>query len=104
MVGGVGVELAPGEKPPLFCPLPAVAVPMVGAEGVAPPPPPMALSAASTCIRLFAMALRESVTDTPVEVSAVNASLTVRVVFFCFSTAQAPATWGAAIDVPCQLA
>lgn len=46
------------------------------------------------------MPLRGSVIGWPVETKAFSTSLTVAVGFFCFRIAHAPATWGAAIEVP----
>jgi hypothetical protein len=62
------------------------------------------LNAASTWIRGLAMKLRLSVIDLPVDFNAFRISVMVAVVFFDFSTAQAPVTCGAAIDVPFKLA
>src|SRR5262245_22704051 len=59
-----------------------------------------ALLAAPTLIRRFVMSFLGSVTATPVEISSDCNSETVAVGALDLSTAKAPVTCGAAIDVP----
>ena len=63
-----------------------------------------ALSALSILMRFFTMLLRLSVIARPVDWSTARPSVTVIVGFLLLSTAQAPATCGAAIEVPANAA
>jgi hypothetical protein len=47
--------------------------------------------------------LAESVTLRPVEVKDFNISVTLALGRLCLANAQAPATWGVAMDVPFQV-
>ena len=58
------------------------------------------LSATSRRMRGLVSPLRGSVTAKPLAANAARPWLTVRRGTFCFSTAQAPATCGVAIEVP----
>lgn len=57
-------------------------------------------SAADTRMRRFVRPFRASVTATPVNWSCADTAATPQVASWLLSTAQAPATWGAAIEVP----
>jgi hypothetical protein len=65
---------------------------------------PSAAIAPATLIRFFVSPLRLSSTDCPLERSAASTSLTAAPGTACFIRAHAPATCGAAIEVPCLLA
>jgi hypothetical protein len=60
----------------------------------------ISIKARSMLILGFVIPFRGSVTDVPFWVSATNTSLGVAEGFLSFKTAHAPATWGAAMDVP----
>ena len=60
----------------------------------------MAPTLPPTCINGFAKPLRLSVIGKPVDCNAVKTSFTVALGLADFISAQTPATWGVAIDVP----
>ena len=83
----------------------AVAVSVVGACGLSEIGEPVRKSstAASICKRGLVRLTRVSVTATPVAIIASRICVTLALGTACRASAQAPATWGAAIDVPLAL-
>lgn len=78
----------------------AVRVAVFVGVAVADPAPNPSVTASSTLIRGKTRLLRESVIDVPASVSHWRIWLTDALGAACFITAQAPATWGVAMEVP----